>query len=291
MIKEEYKESVINGLSLVLGIFIYAMSFNMFLIPNDLVVSGFSGVAIVIHKLFGINANLFIYVANFLVLFLGFFMLDMSKMQKNICGSILYPFLITVTLPISNFVLERVVFDDFLIELLLATIFFGIGSGLIYRSGFSTGGSDIIMQIISKYFGVSESKSMLYTNSIITLIGIIVFGISKGIYSFIILIGSTYFVDKIMFGIKTSKMFYIYTKERSAVMRLIMHEFNSGLTCIPCRGGYNLKRGVLIMCVVANNDYYALKQKILEIDENAFIIIDSCYEVSGGMKRQSLPFI
>lgn len=291
MKNENYKEIIINGLTLVLGIFIYAMCFNLFLTPNNLVVSGFSGLAIVFHKLFNINANVFIYVANILVLFIGFFLLDLNKTKRNILGSILYPFMITVTMPISNYLMKYLVFDDFLIQILLATILFGIGSGLIYRSGFTTGGTDIIMQIINKYMKISESKSMLYTNAFIILMGIIVFGLNKGIYSFIILIGSTYFVDKIMFGIETSKLFYITTKKRKEVMKIIMQDFNTGLTCIPSKGGFSLIHDYMIMCVVANNDYYLLKQRILEIDPNAFIVIDTCYEVNNGVKRRNLPFI
>ncbi len=291
MKNENYKEIIINGLTLVLGIFIYAMCFNLFLTPNNLVVSGFSGLAIVFHKIFNINANVFIYVANILVLFIGFFLLDLNKTKRNILGSILYPFMITVTMPISNYLMKYLVFDDFLIQILLATILFGVGSGLIYRSGFTTGGTDIIMQIINKYMKISESKSMLYTNAFIILMGIIVFGLNKGIYSFIILIGSTYFVDKIMFGIETSKLFYITTKKRKEVMKIIMQDFNTGLTCIPSKGGFSLIHDYMIMCVVANNDYYLLKQRILEIDPNAFIVIDTCYEVNNGVKRRNLPFI
>lgn len=291
MKNENYKEIIINGLTLVLGIFIYAMCFNLFLTPNNLVVSGFSGLAIVFHKIFNINANVFIYVANILVLFIGFFLLDLNKTKRNILGSILYPFMITVTMPISNYLMKYLVFDDFLIQILLATILFGVGSGLIYRSGFTTGGTDIIMQIINKYMKISESKSMLYTNAFIILMGIIVFGLNKGIYSFIILIGSTYFVDKIMFGIETSKLFYITTKKRKEVMKIIMQDFNTGLTCVPSKGGFNLIQDYMIMCVVANNDYYLLKQRILEIDPNAFIVIDTCYEVNNGVKRRNLPFI
>lgn len=291
MKNENYKEIIINGLTLVLGIFIYAMCFNLFLTPNNLVVSGFSGLAIVFHKIFNINANVFIYVANIFVLFIGFFLLDLNKTKRNILGSILYPFMITVTMPISNYLMKYLVFDDFLIQILLATILFGVGSGLIYRSGFTTGGTDIIMQIINKYMKISESKSMLYTNAFIILMGIIVFGLNKGIYSFIILIGSTYFVDKIMFGIETSKLFYITTKKRKEVMKIIMQDFNTGLTCIPSKGGFSLIHDYMIMCVVANNDYYLLKQRILEIDPNAFIVIDTCYEVNNGVKRRNLPFI
>lgn len=290
LLKEE-KETILEGLSFVLGIFLYALCFNLFLIPNELVVSGFSGVAIVTQKLFGWNNQAFIYMTNFILLWVSFIFLKPETTKKNIVGSIMFPLMITLTLPMANFINEKLIRDDFLIILLFSIILYGVSSGLIYRSGFSTGGSDIIMQIINKYIKVGESKSMIFANSIIIFIGMLVFGFNKGVYSFIILITSTYFIDKIMFGISDSKVFYIYTKKVRKIKKLILQDFKTGLTIIPSRGGYSLKKGHMIMCVVSNQDYYIFKEKILEIDPNAFLIINKCYEVNGGVKRANFHFL
>ena len=290
LLKEE-KETILEGLSFVLGIFLYALCFNLFLIPNELVVSGFSGVAIVTQKLFVWNNQAFIYITNFILLWVSFIFLKPETTKKNIVGSIMFPLMITLTLPMANFLNEKLIRDDFLIILLFSIILYGVSSGLIYRSGFSTGGSDIIMQIINKYIKVGESKSMIFANSIIIFIGMLVFGFNKGVYSFIILITSTYFIDKIMFGISDSKVFYIYTKKVRKIKKLILQDFKAGLTIIPSRGGYSLKKGHMIMCVVSNQDYYIFKEKILEIDPNAFLIINKCYEVNGGVKRSNFHFL
>ncbi|HIU11748.1 MAG TPA: YitT family protein [Candidatus Onthocola stercorigallinarum] len=291
MINESDKETIFEGLSFVFGVFLYALCFNTFLIPNDLVVSGFSGVAIVTQRLFGWNPQVFIYVTNFILLGISFIFLNWKTTKKNIVGSIMFPLMITITTPVANFLNDKLIGDDFLIILLFSIILYGISSGLIYRSGFSTGGSDIIMQIINKYIKAGESKAMIVANSLIILLGMIVFGFDKGVYSFIILIISTYFIDKIMFGISDSKVFYIYTKKVRKIKKLILEDFKTGLTIIPSRGGYSKKRGHMIMCVVGNQDYYKFKERILEIDPNAFIIINKCYEVNGGVKRSSFHFI
>ena len=287
----DIKDAIVEGTFFVVGVFLYALCFNLFLIPNDLVVSGFSGIAIVVQRVFGWNANAFIYITNGILLVLGFIFLGWKITKKNIAGSILYPVMITVTNPIAIFLNNYIIGDDFYLILLFAIILYGISSGLIYRTGFSTGGSDIIMQILNEYMKISESKSMIVANSVIILIGMFVFGFNKGVYSFIILICSTYFIDKIMFGLSDSKVFYIYTKKVRKLKKLILNDFQTGFTSIPSRGGYSKKRNFMIMCVVSNRDYYLFKQKILEIDPNAFIIINSCYEVNGGVKRKTLPFL
>lgn len=287
----DVKEALIEGILFVVGVFLYALCFNLFLIPNDLVVSGFSGVAIVAQKLFGWPASTFIYITNAILLIVSFIFLGWKLTKRNIAGSIMYPLMITVSEPIANFLDNYIIGDDFYLVLLFAIILYGVSSGLIYRTGFSTGGSDIIMQILNKYLNISESKAMIVANSLIIIIGMIVFGFNKGVYSFIILICSTYFIDKIMFGLSDSKVFYIYTKKLRKIKKLILDDFQTGFTSIPSRGGYSQKRGFMIMCVVSNRDYYLFKQKILEIDPQAFIIINSCYEVNGGVKRRTLPFL
>lgn len=287
----ETREVIFQGLFFVIGVFLYALCFNLFLIPNDLVVSGFSGVAIVVQRLFGWDASIFIYIINGLLLLVCLIFLGWKATVHNLAGSIMYPLMITFSIPIAQFLDRYIIGDDFYLILLFAIILYGVSSGLIYRAGFSTGGSDIIMQIVNKYFKISESKAMILANVLIILVGMLVFGFNKGVYSFIILICSTYFIDKIMFGLQTSKVFYIYTKRVRKIKKLILNDFQTGFTVIPSRGGYSRKRGFMIMCVVANRDYYLFKQKILEIDPQAFIIINSCYEVNGGVKRKSLPFL
>ncbi len=285
------KEIVINGLCFVFGVFLYALTFNLFLTPNNLVVSGFSGVAIVVQQWFGVTPSIFIYVMNLLMLVVGLIVLGWSATKRNLAGSLLYPYMIIASMPIAKFLSKYLISDDFYLVLLFSTIFYGVSSGLIYRSGFSTGGSDIIMQIIHKKVRISESKAMIAANTIIIILGMFTFGLNHGIYSFIILAGSTYFVDKILFGVSNSKLFFITTKHPHKMRKLIIDEFETGLTIIPTKGGYTKQSGFLIMCVIANTQYYLFKERVLEVDPNAFIVIDKCYEVNGGVKRSSIPFL
>lgn len=288
--REEYISTVVDGVSLVLGVFLYALCFNLLLNPNNLVVSGFSGLSIITESLFGWNPSVFIYITNIILLFICYFVLGWDKTKKNILGSILYPLMIIISTPFSTVIAEHLVIDDFYLIVLIAIILYGVSSGLIYRSGFTTGGSDIIMQIINKYYNISESKAMVVANILIIFAGMYLFGVTNGIYSFIILAASTYFVDR-MYGVSDSKLFYIYTKKTRKIKKIILDEFESGFTTIPSKGGYSHKNGTLTMCVVSNHDFYTLKRRILEIDPTAFIVIAKCYEVTGGKKRSNIPFM
>lgn len=161
MEKINYKEIIFDGCSLVFGLFFYAMCFNLFLTPNDLVVSGFSGIAIVMQKLFGWTPSVFLLISNIILLIICFIFLGWRTTKKNIIGSLLYPLMVTLSMPVANFLSSYLVTEDFYLTLLFAICLYGISSGFIYRSGFTAGGSDIIMQIINKYCKVSESKALV----------------------------------------------------------------------------------------------------------------------------------
>lgn len=288
---QKQKSIVINACYFVAGVFLLALCYNMLFLPNNLVVSGMSGFAIAIEKLTGFNSNVFIYISNVLLLLVSFLLIGYEKTKNTIIGSLLYPLMITFTAPIAGLLNKYFPLEDPWLIILFASVMFGISNGLIYKGGYTTGGNDVIMQLISKYFKLPESKSLKIVNTFVILAGALTFGYIKGIYSLIILLTSTIFVDKIMFGISDSKLFYIFTREEDMVKKVILDELESGFTILPTKGGYSHTKGSLIMCVVPNRDYYLFKERILEIDPTAFFIIDSCYEVNGGMKRSNLPFL
>ena len=118
-----------------------------------------------------------------------------------------------------------------------------------------------------------------------------VFGLEICIYSFIIMIVGSLFVDKIIYGISDSKLFYIFTKHPGEIKKIITNEFASGYTVIPTKGGFSNHKRSIIMVAIASRDYFKLKNMILEIDPDAFFIIDNCYEVQGGVMRSNIPFI
>ena len=98
-------------------------------------------------------------------------------------------------------------------------------------------------------------------------------------------------IDKILLGISDSKQFFIHTKELNKVKELLIEKLNTGATVIETTGGFTHKKKKMLMCVVATRDYYLFKEAVLEIDPEAFFVINDCYEVTGGVRRDSLPFV
>lgn len=275
----------------IIGSFLLAINYNLFLEPNNLVIGGLSGLAVLFKKIFSWNATIFIYVATAILILIGLILLDKEEIFKGLFVSLLYPFFITFTLPLCNIISKYLNFNDTILIALITSMLFGFANGIIYKAGFNTGGSDILMKIIKKYGKISEGKATFAMNIVIVIAGGLVFNINNVAYSAIILYLSSMIIDKMLIGISTSKLFYIKTDKINEVKDFIIRELKTGVTIINVEGGYSAKKGKLIMCVVDNMDYYLFKESVLEIDPKAFFIIDDCYEVTGGVKRERINLI
>ena len=142
------------------------------------------------------------------------------------------------------------------------------------------------MQIVCKYMHMPEGKASILSNIFIILFGGIVFGIPKVVYGIIILYVSSVIVDKIVIGISESKMFIINSSKIDEIENVIIHELKLGVTRIKAEGGYTSKQQDVLLCVVPNRDYYMFKEIILELDKNAFFIINDCYDIEGGTTKK-----
>ena len=164
---------------MILGIFLLALNYNLFFVRNNLVIGGTSGLAIVFNELFGWNNQIFIYITSFLLLIISFLVLGVKKTKPAVIGSILYPLMITFTTPLSDLLAKYIVFEDYITTIACTSIFYGFASGLIYKMGYNTGGSDIIMNIMVKYLHMPEGRATFISNLVIILFGGIVLGINQ----------------------------------------------------------------------------------------------------------------
>lgn len=284
--KRNTKNFYLKGIIFIFSVFLLALNYNLFLVPNDFVIGGTSGLAIIIQKLYGLDTVLFITITSVILMIFSFFFLGWKETNRAITGAILYPFLISLTKPLSTHLLKYLEFDSILIVAFIGGCICGIANGLIYKTGYTTGGSDILMKIVNKYGRIPEGKAVFTINIVIMLFSSIVFGATQFIYSLLVLYVNTTMIDRIMTGISNSKLFFIYTKEEEKIKSFIMNNLKTGVTILNATGGFSKEKISVLMCVVPNKDYYLFKEKVLEIDKNAFFVINDCYEVEGGIRNE-----
>ena len=154
---------------------------------------------------------------------------------------------------------------------------------MLFRSmGYNTGGSDIIVKIMCKYLHMSEGRANLISNLVVILFAGIILGVNKVVYAIIIIYVSSLIMDRMLIGISKSKLFIIETSKLEEVNNIILNEMHLGVTVLKAEGGYSNKKKDLLLCAVPTKNYYMFKEIILEIDKNAFFIINDCYDAHGG---------
>lgn len=275
----------------IIGTYIIALSYNTFLKPNSLVIGGTTGLSIIFNKLFGWDTNVFILLSGLLLLIISYVFLGVKKSRHNVLGALVFPLMVYLSSPLAQVLIPQIKIDDFFVIVLIAGLTYGLGFGIVYKAGYSTGGFDIIMQILNKYLKMPEGNASFIASILVVLCGLPLFGISHVVYSAIVLYIEQVVTNKIVIGISDSKLFYIYTRKIDKVRDALVKDGETGFTIIPTLGGYSHYKGEMLMCVVDTKDYYEFRELVLSIDKDAFFIIDDCYEVNGGTKRKHLPFL
>ncbi len=278
--KIESKYKIRRYLQLVIGIFLIAVSFNLFLYPNDLVFGGVSGLSIIVKEITPIDPSGFIMICSLLLLIISFLVLGKEQTKGSVIGSILFPIFVNLTANIGNYI--QIDTSNLLLCSIFSGVIYGFGAGLVFKAGFTTGGTDIINQIVSKYAHVSMGNAMLMSDGLIVLGGAYFFGLTKFMYAIIVVYIIGIMTDKVLLGISNSKAFYIITNEDKKIRNYVLNELHHGVTIFNVRGGYTLEKDEVILCVVPTREYYRLKEGIKEIDPNAFFVVTDAYEVMGG---------
>ena len=268
-------------LLLALGCFCVAFAFTVFFNPYGIVCFGVSGLSTVFSR-FGVPNSLFILVANIFLLILSYFLLGVKKTRNAVVGSLMFPifvWLIGFFVPYLNF--ENV---ELLVIVIIGGVIAGFGYGLIYKTNFNTGGTDIICEIVSKYTNVSLGRAMWVSDGLVVLSGLLISSWEVILYGFLVLYLISFMIDRVVLGISQSKAFYIVTDKQEEVRDFLLNITDGGVTLINARGGYSNNKETLLLGVVPTRQYFIVKEGLKQIDENMFFLACDAYEVSSRGK-------
>lgn len=280
IINEIYKSGRdLKILQFILGVLVIAAAFNLFILPCN-VVYGMSGIGVIFKKMFNINPSIVILVGNIILLMLSFIVLGKDKTRNTILGSILYPLFVELTAWLPEYI--EISMSEPLVVALFGAVIYGLGLGLIFKSGYTTGGTDILNQIVSKYGKMSLGNSMLFTDGIIILVGIFSFGFTKAMYSIINLYIVSLMTDKVMIGISSTKSFFIITTKEEEIKHFILDELGHGVTLLEGNGAFSGHKQKVLMCVIPTREYTLAKEGIHKIDDKSFFVVADAYEVYGN---------
>jgi len=278
--RHDVRDNIVEYVYVIVGAAVIAIGFNVFLLPNQVASGGVSGISTILHGLFGWNTGIVQYAFNVPLFIAGVLLLGKKFGIKSFIGTITLPFIVLLTNSWEPWT------DNALLGALFGGIVVGLGIGLVFKGNASTGGTDLLAQIITKFTGLSLGTSVLLIDGIIAISAAVVFDLEKGLYALIGLYVTTKTIDIIQLGFSQSKMVYIITLKQDEVREAIYAEINRGITKLPAIGGYTGEARPVLMVVVYQTEFTKLKQLIKSVDPSAFVIVSDAYEVLGeGFKR------
>lgn len=266
-------------LAVIVGNLLYALSVKVFLLPTGLITGGTTGLAMVVEPLTGLPVSAFVLVFNVLMLLLGWWLLGRAFALTTVVSSLLYPaFLEMFNLLLGDFVLTE--------ELLLNTIFFGLGIGIslgmIIRAGASTGGLEIPMLVMQKYLRIPVSVTMYVMDFCILLLQLL-FGASVEavLYGIVLAIIYTVMLDKMLLLGASRTEVKIISSRAQDISAAILSRVDRGVTLLHGEGGYTHAPAEIVLSVISSRELVKLQRLVQEIDPQCFMIVSKVTEVHG----------
>ncbi len=265
---------------LFVGSFLIAVTFNLFLNAFDIASGGVSGISIISKDLFGWRPAFTQWAFNLLLIGLGFVFLGRQFGLKTIIGTLVLPLFVFITEDWPTITSEP------LLAALYGGVGVGLGLGLVFRGNASTGGTDLIAQIIHKFTGVSLGIAVLLIDGLVVITAGLVYGPERALYALIALYITGKTIDVVQMGLGVSKMAFIISGNLEKIQEAILYDLDRGVTRIPGYGGFTEKERPVLMCVVSQSEINHLKKLVQETDPSAFVIVTDANEVLGeGFKR------
>ena len=270
-------------LSTVVGSAMFALGFALFLQPNDMNPGGISGLAQVIVELLGFGSvGTLSILINLPLVVLGGVKIGKRFFAGSLLGMLLSSVLIDFLAVIPMAPMEP------LLGCLYGGVICGLGLGVVFMSGTSTGGSDILVRLLKlKYRHVPIGQIALYFDVVVvTLTGLVFQDVSKALYTGITVFVTSQVLDAVVYRFDYSKVVLIISSEYEAIAQAIGKKLDRGATFLHAEGSYSHTQTKVVLAAVKKQQIAELKELVVDIDPKAFIIVQEAHQVLGdGFSR------
>lgn len=274
---------------IVVGTFLLAAGFVLFINPYYIVPGGVYGAGVVMNYLFpSIEVGTFGFMFDIPLLLISIKVFGGMFGARTIVAALLVPaFMNLLTFLVGKNPAEMFGGQiDFSNDMIMACIFggaiIGAGVGLVVKSGATTGGTDIVAMLLTKFTGTAFSRSIFIVDSLVVVFGIIVMGDWKiPLYSLVTIFVSSRVIDFVIDGASYDKLLFIISEKHDELKSFILDEMGRGATYIKSSGMYTNKDKEMVFLVVSRREITAVQNKIKEIDNESFLVVVNAYETYG----------
>ncbi|HJB25769.1 MAG TPA: YitT family protein [Firmicutes bacterium] len=283
--KKKVKDFIVDGVFFLVGSFIFAISVNTFTAPNNIAPGGLTGAATMLNYVCGIPIGVVTLLMNIPIFLWGLFEVGYRFIIKTIVATILSSVMIDLTVDI----LPQYQ-GDMLLTTVFGGFFSGLGLALIFVRGGTTGGTDLIANLISlRVRHLSLGRLVLIVDMVIVVISAFVYkSFESPLYATIVIFITSKVIDVVLYGsdIGNGKMIFIISQKNEEIAQRIMDRIGRGVTELRSRGAYTKQNGEVLLCAVSRQEVYKVYDIIHSIDPDAFTIVGEAGEISGeGFKQ------
>ena len=283
---DEIKKYAFMTLQIIIGCAIMGLAYPLFLIPHHLVPGGMSGIAIILNYFFSTPVGLIIIGLNVPVFLLGLRTMGRKYVVKSLAGMILSSLLIDF---FSVVIRVKPATDNKILAAIYGGIMLGVGLGIVFRGRASTGGSDIVGMILSKFTGMSVGFGILITDFvIISAAGLAFRNLEAPLFGYVVLFLSTKVIDMILEGWNFSKLVIITSSKTHEIQDFIINTLERSGTALKSRSLFLNREGEVILTVIHRKQLADLRAFIKNVDPLAFVIINDTYDVLGRGFKSTL---
>lgn len=269
--------------TLLLGALFIAIGLYFFWAPSDLAAGGVSGLAIVVKSLLPmVPIGIIIFVLDMIMFTIGFMILGKSFGARSLLCSLSVSIIMTVMeLVWPNW---KPISEDLLILLLFGSLFTSLGQAMVFNIDASSGGTDIIAKIITKYTALNIGTALMIADMVVVILAMSTFGLEKGLYGALGVIITTNLIDYIISGFKIQKYVVIIPSSADKVASInhyILEKLERGATIYQAEGAYSKESKKVITTVLDRKEFIELRKEVIRIDALAFMTVQNLHEVVG----------
>lgn len=267
---------------ITVGLIIFAFAWEAFMIPKGIAGGGVPGIASILFYASKIPVSITYFIINAILIVIGMLVLGKGFGFKTIY-SILFTTLMFQVMPNIDWIVNFSDIPDKFLNAIIAGTIGAIGISIIFIQGGSTGGTDIVALVMSKYREISPGRVFLYCDLVI--VGSIYVLPDKGlqdvVYGYLYMVSFSYMVDVMLTGSKQSVQILIFTSKYKEIADMLVHDMHRGVTALESEGWYSHKGGKLLVVVARKQQLNEIKSAIMSLDNHAFISVSSAMSVYG----------
>lgn len=277
---------------IILGSFITAASINIFMVPYKIAPGGVSGIATVLYYLTGgrLAVGVTMLMLNIPLFLAGIRLIGKRFALRTLFSTVFLSFVVDGTEPFTSFLVKHYLTDpqstttpDLLLYSIFGGFLMGLGLGIVFRSGATTGGTDLAARIVNHFIpNLTMGQILLFIDTSVIIFAAVSFSsIPLGLYAIVTLFISSKVIDAILEGVNFAKAVFIISDYSDEIARKVLKDLDRGVTALKGTGMYTGNDKQVLLCVMERGQIPVLKEIVKEIDPRAFVILADVREVLG----------